>query len=175
MFINPPHEIDIEIDGLTDSIVCCKTDTRYETKILKLEEQDLKRLQMRKGWKFDWSIEYGYADRQVYKLVIAGKEKIIQGVVSCRPNYDHFIMHTIESAPANIGKKKKYRGVAGNLVAYVCKLSLDHGYNGVILFTPKTNLVEHYIETLNAVIFRDQKMVIFEEAAQTLINKYFPT
>jgi len=53
-------------------------------------------------------------------------------------------MNLLESAPFNIGENKLYEGVAGNLVAYACKVSFQHGFDGYVAFTAKTNLIEHY-------------------------------
>ena len=83
-------------------------------------------------------------------------------------------MHLIESAPFNIGKKKKYLGVCGNLTAYGCKTSKESGFDGVIAFEPKTALIPHYAKTLGAVLIGERKMAIFEEDAQVLLDKYFP-
>ena len=40
-------------------------------------------------------------------------------------------MDLFESAPFNIGKHKIYEGVAGNLVAYDCKISFQTGFEGM--------------------------------------------
>ena len=58
-------------------------------------------------------------------------------------------MHLLESAPFNKGKTKMYAGVPGNLVAYACKLSFQRGHEGNVSFF-KTQLVQHYIESLVA-------------------------
>jgi hypothetical protein len=51
--------------------------------------------------------------------------KIIQGLVSLEVKSDHVYMHLVENAPFNKGQTKVYAGVAGNLVAYACKLSFN--------------------------------------------------
>ena len=79
-------------------------------------------------------------------------------------------MHLIESAPFNKGKNKIYVGVAGNLVAFLCKESWDRKYEG---FISKTRLIEHYERTLGAVHVDNHKMVIFPHEALRLIKKYF--
>jgi hypothetical protein len=80
----------------------------------------------------------------------------------------------IESAPFNIGKKKLYEGVPGNLVAFACKLSWNKGYQGGVGFKSKTVLIEHYEKTLGAEHLGNQRMGIFSKAALQLIKKYFP-
>ena len=52
-------------------------------------------------------------------------------------------MNLLESAPFNVGKKKLYEGVSGNLVAFACKLSFQKGFEGYVAFTSKTNLIKH--------------------------------
>jgi len=82
-------------------------------------------------------------------------------------------MHLVESAPFNKGKTRMYSGVAGNLVAFPCKLSFQRGYNGNVSFLSKTQLVEHYEKTLGAFHFGGRVMIIETESALKLINKYF--
>ena len=68
---------------------------------------------------------------------------------------------------------KIYVGVAGNLIAFLCKESWDKGYEGFVAFISKTQLVEHYHRTLGAVHVGSQKMIIFPKEALQLIRKYF--
>lgn len=82
-------------------------------------------------------------------------------------------MDLLESAPFNRGHKKGYEGVAGNLVAYACKVSFQQGFGGYVSFTAKTRLIEHYTKTLDATLFGGQLMIINIVAANKLIDKYF--
>ncbi len=82
-------------------------------------------------------------------------------------------MDLLESAPFNRGKNKLYEGVAGNLVAYACKISFQQGYNGYVSFTSKIKLIDHYGKTLGAVQHGGQLMIINTIAANILIDKYF--
>jgi hypothetical protein len=94
-------------------------------------------------------------------------------LVSVTDKKDHFYLHLIENAPFNLGKSKLYAGVAGNLFAYVCKLSWDAGYEGYVTFESKTQLIHHYQATLEAVHIGGHRMVIAPVAALKLIKKYF--
>ena len=38
---------------------------------------------------------------------------------------------------------KKYFGVLPNLVAYACKLAFERGYDGLVSFVTKSDLIEH--------------------------------
>ena len=82
-------------------------------------------------------------------------------------------MHLIESAKFNKGKSKLYLGVPGNLVAFVCKVSCDKGYDGYVAFDSKTVLIEHYRQTLGATHLIRQRMFVDPIAAYKLITKYF--
>lgn len=82
-------------------------------------------------------------------------------------------MDLLESAPFNLGRNKLYEGVAGNLVAFACKVSFQQGFDGYVSFTAKTKLIEHYKKTLNAISFGGQLMVINTIAANILVDKYF--
>jgi hypothetical protein len=86
---------------------------------------------------------------------------------------DHVYMHLVESAPFNKGKNKIYTGVAGNLVAFACKLSFQRGHKGNVSFLSKTQLIEHYEKTLGAIHFGGRIMIIETNTALKLINKYF--
>jgi hypothetical protein len=74
-------------------------------------------------------------------------------------------MHLVESAPFNKGRNKIYLGVSGNLAAFACKLSFQRGPGGNVFFLSKTQLVQHYIDTLGAMHFGGRVMIIDTDAA----------
>ncbi len=82
-------------------------------------------------------------------------------------------MHLLENAPFNVGQTKMYAGVAGNLVAFACKLAFQRGFEGNIAFLAKTKLIQHYEESLGAIHVGGRIMIIETQAALKLINKYF--
>jgi hypothetical protein len=82
-------------------------------------------------------------------------------------------MDLIESAKFNKGKKKLYKGVAGNLIAFACKTSFEKGYGGVVSFVAKTQLIGHYTRTLGAKLFAGNRMFIDTKEAYILTTKYF--
>jgi hypothetical protein len=164
--------IDIEIDRLTNSIANAFSGDKFDTEIISLSKEDLKKLK-KKDWLFDWHYESKQLDRFVFKLVIQGNEDVIQGLVSLSVEEDHVYMHLIESAKFNKGKDKIYEGVPGNLVAFVCKHSLEKGHEGFIAFDAKTVLVKHYQETLYATHLKGSRMYIDNIAADRLIKQYF--
>ena len=164
---------DFLIDRLTNSIVNRISGDSFPTEVSLLTKSDLKAIQKKNGWLFNWKEELSFLDREVYKLTIANNPNITQGITSLTIKSDHVVIHLIENAPFNKGKGKLYEGVAGNLVAFACRLSFQRGASGFVSFHAKTNLVDHYIQTLNAKHYGKQLMVIDTDAAQILVEKYF--
>lgn len=169
-------EVDIEIDGLTNCLVNRVTgeecDTQYRLISKTITKADAEKL-MAEGWLFDWSIPHsnGY---EIYELLIKGSEER-QGLIALKHIRDQLYTHVdvVESAPKNRGKKGKYQGVGAHLFAIACKLSWDVGNEGFVQFKAKTDLVEHYWETLKAKNIDAQNMYIDSHAALFLIKTYF--
>ena len=166
-------ELDFEIDYLTNSIRNAISGDSFATEINFLTKADLKKVTKKNGWDFDWKNELDDNSKEVFKLHIANNPNIIQGLLSFTIQSDHVYMNLLESAPFNRGKNKLYEGVAGNLVAYTCKVSFQHGFDGYISFTAKTKLIDHYMKTLEASLFGGQLMIINTIAANRLIDRYF--
>jgi hypothetical protein len=161
------------VDKLTNSIENVITGDSFATEISILSASDLKLVSRTNDWLFNWKAEVKEPIREVYKLTIINNPSIIQGLLSVEVKADHVYIHLIESAPFNKGKSKVYIGVPGNLVAFACKLSFQRGHEGNVSFLSKSQLVDHYIQTLGATHLGGQVMVIETQAALKLINKYF--
>lgn len=168
-----PQYIDILIDKLTNSIENVITGDSFQTDVSLVDNNDLKLITKENGWLFNWKTEFKQPDRDIYKLTIVGNLEIIQGLISITEREDHVYMHLIESAPFNLGRKKVYIGVPGNLVAFACRTAFHRGFNGYVSFTSKTQLIDHYQKTLGAIKVGGHLMVINTESALKLINKYF--
>jgi len=164
---------DIEIDELTNSIKNVISGDSFQTDISRISHSDLKKITTKNDWQFDWKLELKHPERDVYKLTIVNNQLIIQGLISLEVKSDNVFMHLVESAPFNKGKTKIYSGVPGNLVAFACKLSFQRGHEGNVSFISKTQLVDHYIESLGAVHFGGRLMIIDTNAALKLMNRYF--
>jgi len=135
-----PTLLDFVIDKLTNSIQNTISGDSFQTEILRLTIKDLKKVTKKNGWNFNWKSELADNAKEVYKLTIVNNSDIVQGLISLTIEADHILMNLLESAPFNIGENKLYEGVAGNLVAYACKVSFQHGFDGYVAFTAKTNL-----------------------------------
>ena len=158
---------------MTNSILNTISGDSFQTDVLLLTKSDLKEITKKKGWNFNWKTEFDDIKKEVYKLTIENNPNIIQGLLSLTIESDHVYMGLLESSPFNIGKNKLYEGVAGNLVAYACKLSFQKGYEGFVAFTAKTQLIQHYEKTLGAFHFKNQRMIIETNASRFLVEKYF--
>ena len=123
---------------------------------------------------FNWRFEFKQPERDLYKLTIINNQNVIQGLISLEVKTDHAYMHLVENAPFNKGRLKVYAGVPGNLVVFACKLSFQRGHDGNVSFQSKTQLVQHYIESLGAMHVGGRIMILDTTAALKLINKYFP-
>jgi hypothetical protein len=166
------HQHSFYIDKITNSIEDAETGKTYDTEVIPVTKDDLKLVLKKNGWRFNWKKEYKEQDRQLYKLVAKG-DKTIQGLISLQPVENYIEMHLIEVAPHNYGKSKKFLGVAGNLVAFACKMSFDSGFEGFVGFTAKTQLIQHYIDTLGAELIFRNRMSISGNPAKKLVNSYY--
>ena len=167
-------QLDFEIDKLTHSLEDASTGCILFTEVLPLEKADLKVISKKLGWKFNWKTEFIATEKKVFKLVLQKEPKVIQGLICFEKKSDHIFMSLIETAPHNLGKTKKYFGVAGNLVAFGCKLSFESGFEGYLAFESKTKLIGHYEKTLGAKLLFGQHMELDTNASVKLINCYFP-
>jgi hypothetical protein len=164
--------LDFEIDKLTNSIENVISGEVFDTIIVKLKSKDQKSIK-KTDWAFNWHNEIKDKTRQVFKLTTVNNPTIIHGLISLTDKGDHFFMDLIESAKFNKGGSKLYKGVAGNLVAFGCKMSFEKKYKGVVSFVSKTQLIEHYEQTLGAKLFGGNRMFIDTKEAFILTTKYF--
>jgi hypothetical protein len=123
------------------------------------------------GWAFDWSLNASINSRKI----VLDIDHSIEGIVEFERDYPSLYnnVYTIEIAPWNRGKNKKYADVAGTLLAYVAKDSFVAGFDGFIALISKTNLAEHYIKRYGAQRISNSDRLVFEtEASRKLINDY---
>ncbi len=168
-------QLDFVVDKLTNSIQNTVSGDSFPTEVARFTFKDAKQTIKKNGWNFNWKAELENDINEVYKLTIIGNSDIIQGVLSIRKEPDHIFMNLLENAPFNIGKSKLYEGVAGNLVAFACKLSFQFGFDGFVSFTAKTKLINHYEDSLGEYHFGGHKMIIPTHSAKILVEKYFKT
>ena len=163
--------IDQTIDKLTESIEDARTGRSYQTDIRRASLAEVKNL-VSEGWRFDWAAEMSAAE--VYKLTVPKLGATVHGLISLT-RADGFIQaNLVESHPENIGRKRRYRGVAGNLFAFAANLAFELGHNGFVMFIAKSELISHYEKTLGAQrMGRSSKMFLDTAASSRLVTQYF--
>lgn len=161
-------EIDILIDELTDCLIERNTGKKVATEYFARNQKI--QLPEFKNWKFNWSVpeKEGYT---VYELFLRNDD-IVQGRIACKIDGGVADVSILESAPHNFGHIGKYKGVGGHLFAIACQVSFEANCDGVVAFTAKSGLVEYYRKELHAIEIMPQRMVIFEDSAQILLEKY---
>ena len=166
-------EADFEIDKLTNSIENTITGEVFDTEVTHINSKDKRQIK-KSDWVFDWHREFRNPANEIYKLTTINNPSIIQGLICFTDKQDHIFMSLIESAKFNKGKSKLYRSVAGNLVAFGCKVSFEKGYEGVVSFIAKSRLIDHYHQTLGAKQFGgSNRMFIDTKEALALVKQYF--
>lgn len=175
MKIEQEIQLEFVVDKLTNSIQNTISGDSFQTEVARFTINDSKNITVKNGWNFNWKIELKNDAKDVYKLTIVNNLDIVQGLLSITKEAVHIYMNLLENAPFNIGQAKLYEGVAGNLIAFACKLSFQYGLEGFVAFTAKTKLVRHYEETLGAYHFGGHRMIIPTESARLLVEKYFKT
>lgn len=74
------------------------------------------------------------------------------------------------------GKQKRYYGIAKALFAYAVQVSLDAGFDGVLVFKAKTSdLLDYYAREFGArqvASYDPFRMVIWEDAAERIITEF---
>lgn len=74
------------------------------------------------------------------------------------------------------GGSKKYVGIAKALFAYAIQISLDTGFDGVLIFKAKTSeLLSYYIEKFGArqvASYDPYRLVIWEDAAEDILSTF---
>lgn len=169
-------EIDIFIDRITDCLEDSLTgdllDTEFQLVKKTITPIDAAAYK-KEGWNFDWS-KPQKDGCEVYQLFIKGDAQV-QGMIAFKHIREQCYTYAtlVESAPWNIGEKGRYKGVGAHLFAIACKESWDVGNEGYVQFIAKSNLIQHYTETLGAQLIGGQIMFIDSYAALKLIKKYF--
>lgn len=130
------------------------------------------------GWQFNWKELAKDKNKKFFGLYV---DELLQGMLSVelvkQPYEIMFFMHHVELAPNNFGSDGEYLEVAGCLIAYACRLSMnwlemDNPYFGYVLFESKTKLIERYQEVYGAELVIGRKMCFTPDVGDALIKKY---
>jgi signal-transduction protein with cAMP-binding, CBS, and nucleotidyltransferase domain len=146
--------------------------TGYSKKVVisQVNPADLTSL-TRKRYFFTWkSLKQKAA---IYKLHIEG-EKDILGVMALEdhPTEKRIEIKLLASSIENKGKNKKYDKIAGCLIAYACRLSIDKYMEyACVSLVPKTELLHHYKQKYY-MIYGGWQLYLEGEALFKLLKEY---
>lgn len=173
------YEIEIVIDEITpclkDSTNGAYVDTNYEI-IKTISSRTALEMQKYENWKFNWS-DPDLQDCIIYALYVVGS-KVTQGLIACREYKDfgetkgYIEVALAEANPKNVGNDGRYKGVGAHLFSIAGRLSYELGYDGIVTFISKSDLVDHYINTLHAEVLFDRNMQLTTEASKFLMDIY---
>lgn len=128
------------------------------------------------GWQFSWKDLVRVEGAHFFKITLDSRPDRIEGILMLSVYFDEMVyMNNLELAPGNVGKEKKYDYVAGALIAFGCRFSLEHGrgdYQGYLTFESKSKLIPLYQEKYGARRTGGLKMYIDPIQGERLIETY---
>lgn len=144
-------------------------------------EQDLAAT---KDWQTSWTTAFAPGLPNKVALHRADDEELL-GLMSYELNEKGFAVEIVymESARhsnANLlhaeGGHKRYYGIAKALFAYAVQVSLEAGFDGVLVFKAKTSeLLDYYAREFGArraAAYDPFRMIIWEDAAERIISEF---
>lgn len=137
--------------------------------IMRLNKSQVAAINKTKRFPFNWNKE---KDCEIYQLNVKGlAEPLGLLAVKDRPEDIALEIRLLASSSENIGKEKTYERIAGNLIAFACRLAFQRGYGGYVCLKPKTELTSHYQELYG---FQSTKLFLITEGSNSLdlINRY---
>ena len=150
-------------------IVHAKTGKSHEIKIEPIRKGDYKLVTKSKFW-FDWKKE---KDFLVFKLKLKQKDEIL-GLISLDifESESRIEIRLLAVSKENRGANKQYERITGNLIAFAGKEAVKRfGEMACISLVPKTQLIEHYINSYSMIPAGKSLFVDGIELIQ-LIHKY---
>ncbi len=141
----------------------------FEAEIVEVDKKSLKKIVKSNQFQFDWSKEVNVF--QIIGLNDESREAL--GLISMVDITEELRIHInlIENSNDNKGKKKKVDRVAGCLIAFAIQIAFEKGYLGFTSLTPKTELINLYINKYGFSQYGRQ-LAIERKAAINLIQKY---
>lgn len=148
-----------------------KTKRLVRCSIIKLETVNVPK--KKDGWIFNWRKALKESPNSTYVLVVKESNQI-HGAVQLKHVEGMLVMELLELSPQNIGKNRRFQGVAGCLIAFACResIKLKTEYKGYLTFVSKTELVEWYKSEYLATQTIGQRMYIDPISGNKLIEKY---
>ena len=125
----------------------------------------------KKEFFFRWDHLKNEAD--LYKLTFSN-DSIILGLVGLIdiPSEFRIEIKLLAASRENMGRSKKYKGIAGCLIAYAAREALKkYGHLACVSLKPKTEIRQHYIDQYG-MKSAGQQVYLDGQELFNLINKY---
>lgn len=119
------------------------------------------------GYEFDWTSKSSDKSQTVAMLTDGN----VAGLVEFERQPQNLLNYLFL---IEVAKDYRGTGVAGMLLAYVARDSLQQGFEGFVLFESKTALIGYYIEKYGAKRLRAKGRQLYfdQEAAERLVAEY---
>lgn len=138
---------------------------------------------MQTGWVFNFDKHIKINNSTAYVLVLEKTPTVLEGcfIFELRKKEQPYLAY-IEIAPHNKGNKKQYDFVAGCMIAFACKLSIEKGLNyhkGFLTLdvmeekqANQVKLMALYSKKYKAKAINEKNMVIIPNDGKWLIEQY---
>lgn len=157
------------------------SDKRIPSEVSAATEHDLA---MTKNWQTRWTTPF--AQQLPNKVALRRSDNgELLGLMSYELDntglaVEIIYMESARHSNANLlhaeSKPKRYYGIAKALFAYAVQISMDAGFDGVLVFRAKTSeLLKYYAQEFGArqvAAYDPFRMVIWEDAADRIIAEY---
>jgi hypothetical protein len=127
---------------------------------------------LEQDWEFDWSLRPD-SDLEVINLGVY-KGAVLEGLAYYSQDKRSLFnyIHLLEIAPHNRGENRINDDVAGTIFAFVARDSLEAGFEGFVVFEPKTKLRQHYQDKYEAKLLPNGRLYFDTELALRLVKEY---
>lgn len=154
------------------AIIEVATGLKLKSSVTPLVNADFKQI-TKKRYFFDWKKERGISD--LFKLTLQGESEIL-GLLALIdfPQEFRVQIHLLCVSRENLGKDKKYEGIAGSLIAFAGRVAITkYLEQACISLLPKTELRSHYKSKYGMM---DGGPQLFLEGTRLndLVKKYLP-
>ena len=146
--------------------VCAKAEVAVV--VLPVVEIDYKLLTRKNFW-FSWERE---KKLEVYKLLIEGGNEIIGAMSLDFIDAEGRVhIHLLAASRSNVGRNKKYSGIAGCLIAFACRQAMVRYTEPCVSLIPKTTLKSYYMKEYG-MLQAGHCVCLFEDGMIDLILKH---
>jgi hypothetical protein len=130
----------------------------------------VKRIGDMHDFSFNWKEEINNSRAEVWRLSVASNKHTI-AYISMTFDSNFVQINLIEREKAD--QTSLFTNIGATLISFACLRSVEAGFDGVVVFSAKNQLMDWYHHKIHAQrIGNSNRMVIFEQQAAVLINTY---